>query len=504
MAHPRSEPLNFVDTAWLRMDDPTNLMMITSVTTFKTPLNFVRYQATLEERLLSIPRFRMRLARTRSLFEQNHWEPDPHFSLKNHLRHIALPAPGGQEALQTIVGDLMSTPLDFSRPLWQFHVIDNFGEGSAILARIHHAIADGVALVKILLSLTDATPDTVWSPPRADRPRRDTIDQVFAATGHALQATQRIVRQGAEQLARPVESIEQLTKLGVSGVGALGKLVLMSPDPRTIFKGPLQIEKRAAWSRPIPLTDVKAVGRMTHGTVNDVLLTAATGALRRYLLRRNESVENINIRAVIPVNLRPLTPAIELGNQFGLVFLSLPIGIADPFDRLMELKRRMEAIKDTPEAIVAYGILNFMGISTPQMTKMAVDLFEAKATAVMTNVPGPREPIYMAGTEVDSIMFWVPQSGRLGLGVSIFSYAEQVWLGIATDAGLVPEPDAIIAGFHEEIDDLIQLATVVEQTSGAPGGILGGSVSSLYDVTIQSSLNGKAPKAIEIPHRYPG
>ncbi|MDW8148771.1 MAG: WS/DGAT domain-containing protein [Roseiflexaceae bacterium] len=200
---------------------------------------------------------------------------------------------------------------------------------------------------------------------------------------------------------------------------------------------------------------------MFRCTINDVLLNAVTGALRRYMVSRGAIVDGLNIRAVVPVNLRPPGPVTELGNRFSLVFLDLPVGIDDPFDRLLELKRRMEGIKSSPEAAIAFSVLNMLGLMPQQVVELVVNLFGSKATAVMTNVPGPRQRIYLAGSPIRQIMFWVPQAGHLGLGVSIFSYAGNVLVGIAVDAGLVPNPDAIVAAFHAEFSDLLRLARIV-------------------------------------------
>jgi predicted flap endonuclease-1-like 5' DNA nuclease len=217
------------------------------------------------------------------------------------------------------------------------------------------------------------------------------------------------------------------------------------------------VPKRAAWSDAIPLSKVKAIGRATGCTVNDVLLSAVAGALRRYAQTHDQRVDGLNVRGVIPVNLRQETAKIDLGNRFGLVFLSLPLGIDDPLDRLFELKRRMDDLKGSQEAVVAFGILNAIGMAPSEIENIVVNIFGAKATAVMTNVPGPSRQIYFAGAPVREMMFWVPQSGRLGLGVSIFSYNDQVWLGVATDQSLVPDPETIIAYYGQEIDDLYTL-----------------------------------------------
>jgi WS/DGAT/MGAT family acyltransferase len=205
----------------------------------------------------------------------------------------------------------------------------------------------------------------------------------------------------------------------------------------------------------MPLDRVKACAKSHGATINDLLLAGVTGALRRYMEGRKAPADGLDIRAVVPVNLRPESDIIKLGNRFGLVFLSLPVGIPDRLERLHELKRRMDAIKASSEPLVIYGLLNAVGLTGPRVESVALQLFGSKATAVMTNVPGPREEIYLAGKPMRSMMFWVPQSAKLGLGVSILSYAGQVRLGVATDSGLVPDPVSIITAFQDEMEEML-------------------------------------------------
>jgi WS/DGAT/MGAT family acyltransferase len=229
-------------------------------------------------------------------------------------------------------------------------------------------------------------------------------------------------------------------------------MVLLPPDPETVFKGKLGRRKRAAWSEPVPLDDIKAIGKAFGATVNDVLVAVATGALRRYMEKRGKRVGGVTIRASVPVNLRPLDQAHKLGNAFGLVFLSMPIGIVDPVKRLRAIKNEMDELKGSPEALVAYGVLSLMGIAPVEVEQIGLRFFGSKATAVLTNVPGPRQHLYLAGRRINNVMFWVPQSGHLGLGISILSYSGGVMLGIATDAGLVPDPETIVANFKVEFE----------------------------------------------------
>ena len=433
------EALTPVDAAWLRMDDPTNLMMVTGLLVLDKPLDVRRFRAVIERRLLTFTRFRRKVVEAPFGFGQPRWEDDRHFDLDAHLHRVALPPPGGQSELQTLVGDLMSTPLDASKPLWQLHVVEGYEGGSAVISRLHHCIADGIALIQLLLSLTDPSP-------RGGSRKRAAPPSDGRGGG---------LLEGAFSLLDPVKALG-LAQVGAASALTLGRIIALPPDPATSLKGPLGVTKRAAWSKVIPLDDVKAAGRAAGATVNDVLIAAATGALRRYLEGRGEDVDGLEVRAAVPVNLRPIERGLELGNSFGLVFLQLPIGISEPRRRLAELKVRMDRIKASTEAIVAFGVLTAIGVVPKQVHPLAIDFFGSKASLVLTNVPGPREPLYLAGSKIVNNMFWVPQSGRMGLGISILSYAGGVMVGVGADAGLVPDPDAIVRGFEAELERLLK------------------------------------------------
>lgn len=461
MSRLRREIFSPVDAAWLRMDSPTNMAMITGVMMFDEPLDLARLKAVITDRLLRYPRFRQRVREPLLPLGLPRWEPDPHFDLAAHLHRIALPPPGDVYALQELVGDFMGTPLDFTKPLWQLHVVEGFGKGCALIARLHHCIADGLALVQVLLSLTDPQADTPPSGPVAEpegggglfeallTPALTALDTAWRATAF----TQDLLRDGRAMLTDPAR-LAAAAQTGAAGVGALSKLLLIPPDRRTILRGRCGVPKRAVWTAPVPLAQVKAIGHARGCTVNDLLLAAVSGALRRYLEGRGQPTEGLNIRAMVPVSLRPPEELDQLGNRFGLVILSLPVGERDPEQRLRVLKQRMDAIKSTPEAAVAFGILTVMGLTPVQIEKIIVDIFAAKVTAVMTNVPGPTQTLYLVGSPIRDLMFWVPSPGGLALGISILSYAGRVMVGVATDKGLIPDPEAIVAGFHAELAEL--------------------------------------------------
>ncbi|MGH2985054.1 MAG: WS/DGAT domain-containing protein, partial [Solirubrobacterales bacterium] len=262
--------------------------------------------------------------------------------------------------------------------------------------------------------------------------------------------------------------LRDLAASGSADLEALAKMLFTGADPPTPLKGQLGVAQRVAWSSPIPLAEVKAIGHQTGTTVNDVLLTAVTGALRRYLSSRGGPVEKLT--ALVPFNLRPLDQPLppDLGNRFGLVFLPLPVGIEDRRRRLDEVHRRMVEIKHSPEGAVSYGVLDAIGRTPPQIEKLFVDLFTAKGSAVMTNVPGPREPVYLAGTPVRGVLVWAPCSGGVSMSVAIFSYAGEVTVGLMVDAGLVPDPEAIVSAFEREIALFAREAPAGSRQGGVP------------------------------------
>jgi len=250
-----------------------------------------------------------------------------------------------------------------------------------------------------------------------------------------------------------------LVKEGGEIARELVHALALPDDPPSMLRGKLGIAKRVAWAEPIDLEEVKAVGRACDCTVNDILMAAAAGALRDYMLERGEAnLEGMTLRATVPVNLRPLEHARKLGNHFGLVFLDLPVGEANPIRRVELVAECMNQLKNSRQAIVAYGLLAALGMTPQPMQALALELFSRKATAVATNVPGPQQPLYLAGCTVREMMFWVPQTGSIGIGISILSYNGRVHFGLIADAKLVPDPDAVSRRFAPEFEKLLYLS----------------------------------------------
>jgi diacylglycerol O-acyltransferase len=456
--------LSNIDTVLLHLDDPTNPMMISGVMVFKAPVDYQRLKATIEVRLLGMNRFRQRLARSRLGNGRPYWKDDPDFDLDYHVQRAVLPPPGDQAALQEAVSLLASTPLDRSKPLWQFHLFENYAERSALVGRFHHSIGDGMAMVHVLLSLTDSEPDSPWpalQPERAPRPKASRLGPRLLPARSRLEATRKMATQVVQEGADLLMGRSHLIDAGrMSGQAAaeLGRFLLLEPDPDTVLKGELGVCKRAAWSLGIPLEDIKVIRRALGGTVNDVLLAIVTGALRRYLQDQGEVVDDISMRVTVPVNVRPPGSEAELGNRVGAVFVTLPVSIADPVSRLGEIVRRMNGRKDSLQAPVFYAALNVLGHAPAQMANTLITTFSTRATAVMTNVRGPEEQLYLAGSPLEALLPWAPTTGKMGVALSILSYASEVRLGVLTDEGLVPDPGMIVAAFLEEFEVLFARA----------------------------------------------
>lgn len=446
------ESLSGVDAAWLRMDDPTNLMTITAVLVLEDPMDVDTFKELLEERFLGFTRFRQRV---RDLEGSPYWELDPHFDLDRHVHRLALPGDAGQTELKARVSDLMSEPLDRSKPLWDMEFIEDYLGGSAVIARLHHCIGDGIALVQVLLSLTDEYFDPARFPSTEER--RSLLPSVVRGTLKVARGTvatgRRLITESAKSLVTPSHALQR-AKQGLSVGSALSKFLRLGPDSDTSLKGDLGVAQQATWSAPLDLKRVKRLGHAMNAKVNDVLLGAVAGALRHYFDTRDEPTDEVVVRSLIPVNLRPPEQAFNLGNRFGLVYLDLPVGLDDRLERVLTVKEEMDEIKASAEAITAFGVIQALGYVPLSMEDWVVRLFSRKASAVMTNVPGPQETLHMKGRRVQHVMPWVPRAGHVGLGVSIFSYDGNVRLGIACDAGLIPDPDTIIDGFQHEFDRL--------------------------------------------------
>ncbi len=449
-----------VDTAWLRMDSPSNLMMILGVWTLKPGIRYEELCRRVQERLLKYSRFRQRVVQDAAGAT---WVEDSDFDIERHVVRDKLPRRGkGREqlALQQRLAELASQPLDHDHPLWQMHLIEDYEGGSALLVRIHHCIADGIALISVTMSLVDGgappperkrKPDVTgaqdWIAHALLKPFTDMTVKALGGAGDGVVRALGLLRDPRRSL---FDGSVDLARLAYQVLNDAAALALMPDDSKTRLKGKPGTVKRVAWCEPIPLDEVKAVGKALGCSINDVLLSCVAGAIGEYLQALGDNVAGQEIRAMIPVNLRPLEQAHELGNRFGLVPLVLPIGIRNPVERVYEVRRRMRALKGSTQPLLAFGLLAVAGLLIKPAQEAMLSLFGRKTTAVMTNVPGPRERLKLLGSTLEQSMFWVPQSGDIGLGVSILSYGGSVQFGVITDTVLCPDPQKIIDEFGPE------------------------------------------------------
>lgn len=453
-----AEPMSAVDAAWLRMDRPTNPMMICGVMRLAAPLDLAALRHAVEQRMLCFHRFRQRVMQGDGA---PRWEAAAHLDPRWHVRRLARHGP-----LEQVLSELAATPLDRGRPMWQFHLLAD-GRASAVVLRIHHCYADGFALLHVVDALTDADPRhpraapgdvAAPEPPRAAWERM--LGPVSETVGDALRYSRALAAGGTALLAHPLRGIDY-ARSGADLLAQAAAIASMAPDTPTRLKGPLGTMKRAAWAEPLALDQVKAVAALLGCTVNDVLVACFAGALRGWLLDQGEPPEIGCIRALVPVNLRPPGPVVELGNHFGLVFLDLPVDVAEPVARTLEAHRRMEALKQSQQPLVALALLAGMGLAPEATKERLLDALSANASLVLTNVHGPDQPRYLAGRRIASQMFWVPQAGSIGLGASILSYAGQVRFGVIADTLRVPDPRPLAHGFAREFEALLLAALML-------------------------------------------
>jgi WS/DGAT/MGAT family acyltransferase len=380
--------------------------------------------------LPAYPSFSQRPERSRVPLARPVWRDDHGFDLTDHVREVDLaPSGGAEQALMAYVGGLMGTPLDVRHSPWSLTLVQLEGR-SAVVARLHHCLADGIALAGVLLALVDGGP---------------------AAAG-ALPATGRAGRSRS--------SGRSVTTVIGTAVRTVSKVLVGRKDTRSRLRGAASVGRRAAWTTPLDLEPPKAAAARLGVSVNDVLLAAVAGGLRRWLLAHGE--HPADCRVMVPVDLRrgAAVPA-ELGNRFGIVFITLPLDLADAPARVAAVRAQTTEAKSSAVAPASYGLLSLVGVMPRWAQGLAATLLGRIATAIVTNVPGPRVPLTLAEAPLASIVFWVPHIGPIGIGFSVFSYAGTVTIGVATNESLDIDPGELVAAVEAELSELVELVSPV-------------------------------------------
>ena len=462
-----AERMSRVDTAWLRMDNDVNLMMIVGVWLLEPGIKLAALHERISDKLLKYDRFRQKVVQDAM---GANWVFDEAFDIARHVQAEKLERKRGEterSALQRRAGELANTPLDPGHPLWQFHLIEKYEGGSALLARIHHCIGDGISLISVMMSITDGGNDPPRRKKRAEpegegdwladavlKPLTDITVKAIGMYGGG-------VARSMEMLSNPQMGSLDMLRTGGKVLGDVAAMALMSDDSPTRLKGKPMGQKIVAWGEPIPLDAVKAIGKALNCSVNDVLLACVAGAIGHYLRDLGDDPTGQEIRAMVPVNLRPLEKAWQLGNRFGLAPLVLPIGIENPIERVYAVHARMSELKGSYQPLLAFAVLSVAGLMIKPVQDAILGLFAKKATAVMTNVPGPAVPLKFCGSTLRQNMFWVPASGDIGMGVSILSYGGGVQFGLITDKKLCPQPQQVIDRFEPEFEKLMMVTLML-------------------------------------------
>jgi diacylglycerol O-acyltransferase / wax synthase len=461
---PSPQYLSGADRAWLLMDRPTNPMVIVGLMVLARPVRLGALRALIAERFASVERFRCVPVPEAAAAR---WELSAAFDVDDHVLRAALPEPQGREELEELIGELASTPLKAGMPLWTFHLVERYASGSAVIARIHHCYADGIALMRVLLGLADAhaageqrrTPAASGAPSAtADVPAvpAEAVNGAFPAwIPGLLEQSVRVLEKSVHYALHPLEASAAAREALEYGT-ALAGIAILPTEPPTRLRQPLSGIRRVAWADPLSLMEVATVGHVLGCTVNDVLVSTLAGALGAYLRAQGDKTDGLTLRAAVPINLRT-DSAPPLGNRFGLVFVELPIGIRHPLERLYAVHASMQALKHSPQAAVTLGLLSVIGSLPANVEPPAVELFTSKASLVASNLPGPVERLHFSGAPVTQVLFWVPQSGSIGLGVSMLSYTGRVQFGVIADRQLICDPRKLVEQVAIEFERLVYL-----------------------------------------------
>ncbi|WP_298799603.1 WS/DGAT domain-containing protein [Pseudonocardia sp. 73-21] len=457
------QPMPVQDNLWLVLDRPENLLTITAVLWTAEPVDPVCLRALVQERLVDrFPVFRRRAMTFGRMRRSAVWVDDRCFHLDRHLHVRPMPAPGDQAALQDYVAALRSEPFDPRHPLWSVHLLQGYGGGSAVVQRYHHAMADGIRLTQVALGILDPVDGADRVPAGTGTARHDGEHLTARAAGLArrlgagialdLAGTATALLPEAVRPAHLADVAEDIATALVHSAGSVVKILGWS-NPETALSGEPDGAKAAAWGEPVALDLLTGIAHATGTTVNDVCLTLVAGAVARYLVERGQEGPTPDLAWMVPVNLEPLDRALppELGNHFALVLAVLPHGVTDFRERLAEVHRRMVLIRDSWEAQLVWLTQVGIAMSPAPLASAVSDYLAAKAVGVLTNVPGPRGPMALAGARVEGMVGWAPTSGQQAVTVCIFSYAGRVSVGFGTDRAVVPDPERLVAAFDAEV-----------------------------------------------------
>jgi diacylglycerol O-acyltransferase len=457
--------LTGLDSSFLHLENGVAHMHVAAATILegRAPA-YDRLTEQIVSRLHLVPRYRQRLAFVPFGQGRPVWVDDPYFNVAFHLRHTALPSPGGDQQLKQLCGRIFSQALDRSRPLWELWLVEGLADDRfALLSKTHHALVDGISGVDIVTVLFDTSPDPAGVAPERERPLRPLPSdaQLLAdALRERVTAPAEIARSVRAALRGPRQLAARLggAVCGLTAVAAAG-LHSAPPSPLNVRIGP---HRRFTWVRS-DLQEFKAVKNALGGTVNDVVLTAVSGALGRYLRGRGESIDHMVLRAMVPVSVRVDVERGALGNRVAAMWAALPIGEPDPVRRLQRISEEMSHVKESGQAVGAQVLTELTGFAPPTIMSQAarVSAHQRMFNLVVTNVPGPQLPLYMLGHRLLEIFPMVPLAANQALGIAIMSYDGQLNFGLNADYDALPDIELLASHLSDSIAELRQAAAAV-------------------------------------------
>jgi diacylglycerol O-acyltransferase len=462
-----TDRLSPLDASFLHIEDDVSHMHIASVAIFEGPQPpFSEVVSMVEAKLALVPRYRQVVKFVPFDLGRPVWADDPHFNIEYHLRHTALPAPGGEAELRKLVGRVMSQQLDRSKPLWEIWVVEGLEDGRwAMLAKTHHAMVDGIAGTDLLAVIMDLSPDATRPAAPAWTPRPTPTGGQLAA-----EALKHVVRSPYEQV-RALRASTRAIRHAVThaaevGQGVVAMAGLVRATPVSSLNGPLGPHRRYAWAST-SVDDIKKVRKGLGGTFNDVVLASITNGFRELLLSRGEDIDRV-VRTLVPVSVRPRDAsgkAVGDGtyeNRVSAMFAELPVNIEDPRQRLHAITLQMEGLKDSKQAVAGEALTSMSGFAPPMLLalgmRLATRAAQRNVNTVTTNVPGPQFPLYAAGRKMLRAFPYVPLGGQMRIGIAIFSYNGEVNFGITGDYDTTPDLDVLSAGIEDGMARMVKLA----------------------------------------------
>lgn len=460
------ERLSSQDVSFLHLEDRVTHMHIGAIAVFEGPAPPIQdFERMVEGHLPAVPRYRQRVRYVPYALGRPVWVDDPHFQIGFHIRHTALPRPGGDEELRRLVGRVMSQQLDRSRPLWEMWVVERLDEGRwALITKIHHAMVDGVSGAELLAAILDRERHPAPPPPQAWVAERQPGGAELAARALGSRAlTPAHVAQELRQAPRRVAAAAQ-------GLGAFREV--LAPTPESSLNGAVGTHRRWDWARS-SLGDVREIREAFGGTVNDVVLAAVTGGFRDLLESRGEPSGRF-VRSLIPVSIRGAAEHNRFDNRVSAMFADLPVGIADPVERLLAVSEQMRHLKESHE-VAAGDLLVEMSNAVPAMIlslglHVATRVPQHNVNTVVTNVPGPQHALYAAGRRMLDCFPYVPLGGHVRVGVAIFSYDGALNFGVTGDWDEAPDIDVLCRGIERSMADLRAAASAAGAAPAGRGG----------------------------------